>query len=160
MKNIQDSLVDAKNAIPDLTPTPPGFKPQSSAHDLKSRLEWGEPALTILDIRDRAAFNQGHILGAMAMPLDTLVDRAASSLDKVRDIYVYGETDGETAQAASLLRSAGFVNVAELQGGLTAWKAIAGSTEGTVEGRQTPGSEGYNVVSQLANHKQTQETKA
>lgn len=157
MKNIEDSIVDAKNAIPDVTPTPSGMKAQSSGQDLKSRLEWGEPALTIIDVRDRLVYNQGHILGAMDMPLDSLAERATASLQPTRDIYVYGETDEESAVAAQKLREAGFQSVSELKGGFAGWKAIAGPTEGTAEAVTPPGSEGYNVVSQVANHAETQQ---
>ena len=154
MENIQNTIKDAKEALPNVTPTPPGLKAESSAHDLKSRLEWGEPALTILDVRDRESFNRGHIKGAMPMPLDRLVD-SAQSIDKVRDIYVYGATDEETTQAATNLQEAGFSNVAKLKGGLGAWKAIDGSTEGPEE-VSPPGSDAYNVVSRLAHHQQVQ----
>lgn len=155
MKNTEDMIQDAKKAMPDITPTPPGFHPQSSAHDLKSRLEWGEPAFTILDVRDRESFNKGHILGAMAMPMESLVDRAKPSINSERDIYVYGDADDTTAQAASSLRQAGFKRVAELKGGLEAWKAIAGPTEGTEEIAH-PGPDAYNVVSRIAHHIETQ----
>lgn len=155
MENIQDVIKDAKDALPNVTPTPPGFKAESSVHDLKSRLEWGEPALTILDVRDRDSFNKGHILGAMPMPLDRLSD-VAQTIDKARDIYVYGGTDEDTVQAATKLGEAGFSNVARLRGGLEAWKAIAGPTEGTEE-ISHPGADAYNVVSRLAHHQQTQQ---
>ncbi|PSB26709.1 rhodanese-like domain-containing protein [Stenomitos frigidus] len=154
MENIQNAIKDAKDALPDIIPTPPGLKAESSAHDLKSRLEWGEPALTILDVRDRESFNRGHIMGAMPMPLDRLVD-SAKSIDQVRDIYVYGATNEETNQAATKLREAGFRNVATLKGGLEGWKAIEGSTEGPDE-VLPPGADAYNVVSRLAHHQQTQ----
>lgn len=153
---VANAIDNAKQAMPDVTPNPPGFKSQSSVHDLKSRLEWGEPALTILDVRDREAFNQGHITGAMSMPMDQLVDRANSSLERTRDIYVYGDTDDQSAQAASSLRGAGFQCVAELKGGLPAWKAAAGPTDGIAESQNPPGPEGYNVVSQMAHHAETQ----
>lgn len=155
MENIQDAIKDAKDALPNVTPTPPGFKTESSPHDLKSRLEWGEPALTILDVRDRESFNKGHIMGAMPMPLERLLD-GAQTIDKGRDIYIYGSTDEDTAQAVTKLNEAGFRNVAKLRGGLEAWKAIAGSTEGTEE-ISHPGSDAYNVVSRLSHHQQTQQ---
>ncbi|SRR5579883_3021485 len=155
MENLQDRIQDAKDALPNVTPTPPGLKAESSAHDLKSRLEWGEPALTILDTRDREQFNRGHILGAMPMPMDELAERAKSTIDTVRDIYVYGATDEETAQAASRLRGVGFQNVAQLKGGLEGWKAVAGPTEGTEE-ISHPGADAYNVVSRIAHHQHTQ----
>lgn len=151
MANIQDKILDAKDALPNITPTPPGLKPQSSANDLKTRLERGEPAFTILDVRDRPAYNQGRIMGAMNMPLNELVDRAKGALQLNRDIYVYGEGDEQSAQAASQLRSAGFVNVAELKGGFPAWKAIGGPTEGTVESQLPPGPAGYNPVAEAKN---------
>ncbi|AFZ15209.1 Rhodanese-like protein [Crinalium epipsammum PCC 9333] len=146
---VADSIKGAKDNMPEVTPTPPGMKSQSSVEDLKSRLEWGEPAFTILDVRDRETFNDGHIMGAMAMPVDQLVDRAKSSLEPSRDIYVYGETDEATASAASSLRQAGFECVAELKGGFAAWKAIGGATEGVSESRTPAGADDYNVVSRL-----------
>ena len=107
-----------------MIPTPPPFKAKSLVLELKSRLDWGEPALTIIDARDRTEFNFRHILGAIPMPLQELVNRAKSSLENSRDIYIYGETDEETAIAASLLRDAGFQNVSELRGGVAAWRAL------------------------------------
>ena len=107
-----------------MIPTPPPFKAKSLVFELKSRLDWGEPALTIIDARDRTEFNFRHILGAIAMPLPELVTRAQSSLENSRDIYIYGETDEETAIAAALLRDAGFQNVSELRGGVAAWRAL------------------------------------
>lgn len=115
-----------------LFPLPKPLQPQSSPYDLKERLDWGEPALTILDVRNRETFNQQHITGAVTAPMKVLVTTAATNLEGDRDIYVYGNSDAHTAEAAELLRQAGFSKVAELKGGLSAWKAIKGSVEGTV----------------------------
>ena len=106
-----------------IIPTPPPLKAQSLVYDLKARLDWGGPALTIIDARERSEFNFSHILGAIPMPLNELIDRV-SSLEVTRDIYVYGETDEETAEAAAKLRAAGYLNVSELRGGVAAWKAV------------------------------------
>lgn len=105
-------------------PSPAPLRPKSRVHDLKSRLDWGEPALTIVDVRDREQFNAGHIMGALSMPADELIGRALSSLELNRDLYIYGETDDETDEAVQKLRAAGFKNVSELRGGLAAWKAV------------------------------------
>ncbi|MEO3705505.1 rhodanese-like domain-containing protein [Trichormus azollae] len=102
----------------------------ADVHDLKSRLEWGQPAFTIIDVRDRYTYNHGHISGAISIPLDDLADRAKSALHKQRHIYVYGEHDTHTAYAAQKLRDAGFTDVSEIQGGLNAWKTVGGATEG------------------------------
>jgi rhodanese-related sulfurtransferase len=111
-----------------LIPEPIQDKSRVSA--LKNRLDWGEPALTIVDVRDRDAFNTSHIMGAIAMPMNELVSRARASLEPIRDIYVYGETDQQTAEAASKLRDAGYQHIAELVGGLAAWKMAKYSTSG------------------------------
>ncbi|KAF3890496.1 MULTISPECIES: rhodanese-like domain-containing protein [Nostocales] len=142
--------------VDNIIPQQPPIDSQSDVHVLKSRLEWGEPAFTILDVRDRNAFNQGHIMGAMPFPQNELVDRA-ESIAKSRDIYVYGESDEQTAQAAQQLRSAGFVHVSELKGGLAAWKAVGGPTEGIIESRTPAGADDYNVVDRLKNHAETQQ---
>lgn len=97
---------------------------QSRVYDLKARLDWGEPALTIIDVRDRRKFNITHIMGAVPMPLNEPTDRVLDKLELGRDIYVYGETDEETADGATQLRAAGYRNVSELRGGLAAWKAV------------------------------------
>ncbi len=55
---------------------------------------------------------------------------ASIALELERDIYVYGSTDEETATAADLLKKAGYKNVAELLGGLAAWKASSFPVEG------------------------------
>lgn len=148
--------MDKDNLMQGVIPPEPPIQAQSGVHELKSRLEWGEPAFTIIDVRDRNAYNDGHIMGAMPMPKEELVDRIKASLEPSRDIYIYGETDEETAAAAQQLRTAGFEHVAELKGGLPAWKAIAGPTEGIVESQAPRDQEVYNVVTQLQHHTDTQ----
>ncbi len=97
---------------------------QSRVYDLKARLDWGEPALTIIDLRERSKFNISHILGAVPMPLNEPTNRVLDKLELGRDIYVYGTTDEEAAAGAAQLRAAGYRNVSELRGGLAAWKAV------------------------------------
>jgi|GEM_PF-601645 len=142
------------NLVGGIIPPQPPIEAQSDVDVLKTRLEWGEPAFTILDVRDRPTFNQGHIMGAMPMPIDELVKRALASLNKSRDIYVYGANEEETAQAAQQLRSNGFEHVSQLKGGLAAWKAIGGPTEGTIESTTPPGPDDYNAIDKLKNQQE------
>ena len=81
-------------------------------------------------IRSRDAFNTGRITGAVSIPADELVARVSASLESDRDIYIYSDTDEQTAEAAAKLREAGYQNVAELLGGLAAWRAANGAVEG------------------------------
>ncbi len=158
MKTIPDKIADIKEKLPDITPTPPALRAQASSHDLKARLDWGEPGLTIIDARDFESFNKSRITGAVPMPMDELVERAKSSIELVRDIYIYGESDEQTAEAANLLRAAGFRKVAELKGGIPAWKAIDGPIDGAVE-HGNPGPDAYNVFARLEHHAKTQKIK-
>ncbi|MBW4461296.1 MAG: rhodanese-like domain-containing protein [Nodosilinea sp. WJT8-NPBG4] len=104
-------------------PKPSPLRPESRVYDLKERLDWGEPALTIIDVRDRADFNESHITGAISMPVDSLLTTAASCFEISRDLYIYSNTDDEAAAVAEQLREAGFSKVAIVRGGVAAWKA-------------------------------------
>lgn len=108
----------------ELIPQPAPLKERSLVYDLKSRLDWGEPALTIIDARDREEFNVSRIMGAVNIPANILIERAKNCLELSRDIYIYGETDEETSIAAAKLRKAGYKNVSEIIGGAAAWKAV------------------------------------
>ncbi len=108
----------------DRSPISRPLQAQSLVYDLKARLDWGEPALTIIDVRDRTEFNLSHIMGAIPMPLNEPADRVLNTLELGRDIYVYGATDEETSLGARQLREAGYQNVSEIRGGLAAWKAV------------------------------------
>ena len=110
---------------------PRPIRPISRVYDLKSRLDWGEPALTIVDIRDRATFNEGHITGAISIPESELVSRVQRSLELSRDIYVCAGLDDEAVAAAQALRTAGYQRVSVIRGGAAAWKAAGFPIEKT-----------------------------
>ncbi len=107
-----------------LIPIPSPLTAQSRADQLKERLDWGEPALTIVDARDRDDYQHSHIMGAIPMPMPELLTLAQQSLERDRDIYIYATTDDETSAAANQLREAGFQHVSELRGGVSAWQAF------------------------------------
>ncbi|MGB3139114.1 MAG: rhodanese-like domain-containing protein [Nodosilinea sp.] len=121
-----DQVQAAKSVVTEPLPTPPAMSgSQATAEELLKRLNWGEPALTIIDARSREAFNAERITGAMSR--DQISDATDSSLGYERDIYIYG--DG-ASEVGNQLSQAGYKKVALLQGGLAAWKAIGGPTEG------------------------------
>ncbi|MCU0568877.1 MAG: rhodanese-like domain-containing protein [Oculatellaceae cyanobacterium Prado106] len=113
-------------------PVPPPLKPKCRVYDLKARLDWGEPALTIIDVRDRHEFAVSHIVGAVNLPMSSLVQQALIHLELDRDLYICGDTDEEIVEAATQLRASGYLNVAEIQGGLPAWKAVGYPVEAGV----------------------------
>jgi rhodanese-related sulfurtransferase len=103
----------------------------ADVNDLRTSLLWGQPAFTIIDVRDRSTYNQNRITGAISMPLNDLESRVQYTLHRERQIYIYGENDSQSAQGVRTLQFLGFSAVAELSGGLPAWKSIGGATEGT-----------------------------
>ncbi len=109
---------------------PEPLKAKSRVYDLKERLDWGEPALTIIDVRDRDAFNTSHVMGAVSLPMSQLVSGTLNNFELDRDIYIYGRNEEETATAAIILRAAGYNSVAELLGCLASWKAAGFAIEG------------------------------
>lgn len=147
MASLHDLVEGVQDALGNLTPTPVILKEESTAYDLKKRLEWGEPALSIIDIRAHEAFNQGRITGAISMPMAQL-DEMKSTLQPQHDIYIYAESDDLAHNAAQMLRVAGFEAVTHIMGGLDAWHEIGGPTEGIQE-NAAPTADAYNVVSRL-----------
>ncbi len=157
MADLHNIVEGVQDALSKLTPTPVILQEESTAYDLKTRLEWAEPALSILDIRDREAFNQGRITGAVSMPMEQLAE-LKSTLQPKHDIYIYGDTDEQAHQAAQMLRAAGFEAVTHIMGGLDAWHEIGGPTEGIAEDAAPPQANAYNVVSRLKTEHDVQET--
>lgn len=104
-------------------PKPAPLRPESRVYDLKERLDWGEPALSIVDIRDRADFSYSHVTGAISIPLQQMIETAQRCFEYDRDLYLYGNTDEESKAAADQLRAAGYTSVSILRGGVAAWKA-------------------------------------
>ena len=87
-----------------------------------------EPALQIVDVRNPSEQQAGIVPGAIAMPLARLLDRSGE-LDRRAPTVVYCAGGYRSSIAASLLRSLGFDQVADLQGGYEAWAAAGLPTQ-------------------------------
>ncbi|MDB9524737.1 rhodanese-like domain-containing protein [Oscillatoria sp. CS-180] len=130
MTNFITAVEAASEIATEVSPAPVTFDRISSASDVKARLDWGEPAFTIIDVRDRQSFNQERIQGAIFYAADQWIEQVSQTLEANRDIYVYGASEEDAIRAAFQLDESGFQKVAVMEGGLSAWKAIGGVTEG------------------------------
>ncbi len=75
----------------------------------------------LLDVRTVGEFQSGHIAGAANIPVETLAMRLAE-LPKGKPIVLYCRSGNRSAQAARILRSAGYADVYDL-GGIIVWQA-------------------------------------
>jgi hydroxyacylglutathione hydrolase len=88
------------------------------------RLQRGEAALQIADVRREAEWEEGHIEGALLLPLNQLATAiSGAQLDPDRPVAVHCKGGYRSAIAASLLRRAGFQRVVNVTGGFDAWSA-------------------------------------
>lgn len=74
----------------------------------------------ILDVREEAEYDFGHIAGAKSIPMGELEARL-SELDKNQEIYVICRTGKRSDLAAQKLANSGFENVYNVLPGMTSW---------------------------------------
>jgi len=96
--------------------------PQITVTDLADLLRSEGDQVTVLDVREPAELDAGAIEGAVNIPLGKLKTRTAE-LDASRLVAVHCKGGYRSSIAASLLRRAGFTNIANVTGGFDAWKA-------------------------------------
>ncbi len=78
----------------------------------------------LIDVRTPEEYQQGHIDNAVNIDwMDTSFDSRVQNLDKDKTIYVYCKKGGRSAKAFDRLKSLGYDNVIDLEGGYDAWSA-------------------------------------
>ncbi|PZR24872.1 MAG: hypothetical protein DI535_20520 [Citrobacter freundii] len=85
----------------------------------------------LLDVRTEKEFRSGHLAGAMQANWNDTAEfrQRIQHIDPKQPIYVYCLAGARSASAARWMRSHGFVNVIELEGGINAWKAAGKGLE-------------------------------
>lgn len=117
-KTAMELVKEAKSQIENLTP-----------EQVKQELAAGRA--TLIDVREREELTQtGVIAGAVHAPRGLLEFYADAShpyhkaaFDKDKRLILHCASGGRSALAVQTLRQLGYVNVAHLDGGITAWKA-------------------------------------
>jgi adenylyltransferase/sulfurtransferase len=108
----RDQLVQlAKNEIQEISP-----------QELRLRLDARED-LTLVDVREREEFVQGHLPGAVFIPrgyLELQIEQHQPDRDKPLVIYCAGGI--RSALAARNLKEMGYTNAISLVGGFNSWK--------------------------------------
>jgi hydroxyacylglutathione hydrolase len=96
--------------------------PQLTVQDLAGLCAEAPEEIVVLDVREASERDGGMIEGSQWIPLGKLKARAAE-LDNELPVVVYCRSGYRSSIATSILRRAGFRNVANVIGGFDAWKA-------------------------------------
>jgi sulfur-carrier protein adenylyltransferase/sulfurtransferase len=96
--------------------------PEAPVEEVKTRLERGEQ-LTLLDVREREEYREGHLDGALSVPRGFLEIRIEETVpEKNSPIIAYCAGGVRSLIAARTLKELGYENVVSMSGGYTAWK--------------------------------------
>jgi rhodanese-related sulfurtransferase len=79
-----------------------------------------KPALVILDVRTDAEFRDGHIEGAINIPVGELEGRLGE-LDRDDEMLVYCRTGNRSSTAVGILEGNDFTKIYHMNEGITAW---------------------------------------
>jgi glyoxylase-like metal-dependent hydrolase (beta-lactamase superfamily II)/rhodanese-related sulfurtransferase len=111
-KTVAQMLADAAAIVPFM-----------SLDELKATLEHRPDEILVLDVRERDAYEAGHIPGAKHLPRGQLELRVNDELkDPTRRILVCCEFGRISTLAAATLRTMGFMGAVALDGGMKAWR--------------------------------------
>jgi glyoxylase-like metal-dependent hydrolase (beta-lactamase superfamily II)/rhodanese-related sulfurtransferase len=110
-KTVTEMLAEATASVPFM-----------SMAELRSRIEGGAGELVVLDVREKDAYEAGHIPGARLLPRGQLELRVDKELpDPTMRIVACCEIGRISTLAAATLRSMGFERAVALDGGMKSW---------------------------------------
>ena len=77
----------------------------------------------VVDVRDKKEFGEGHIVDALNIPHTAITSRIGElERHKVKPVVVACKMGQHSGAVGTILRKAGFENVARLRGGITEWR--------------------------------------
>jgi glyoxylase-like metal-dependent hydrolase (beta-lactamase superfamily II)/rhodanese-related sulfurtransferase len=122
-KTVAQMLSDAAASVPFM-----------SMAQLKANIESRRDDLIVLDVRERDAYESGHVPGAFHLPRGQLELRVNEELkDPTRRILVCCEFGRISTLATATLRSMGFSCAVALDGGIKAWREAGYPIQGGKE---------------------------
>jgi len=89
-----------------------------------------DPAVTVVDVRERDEWDEGHLPSAVHIPRGSLESRIEQAVpDHSQRVLLYCAAGNRSAFAARALGELGYENVSSLAGGFTDWKRNGHPTE-------------------------------
>jgi adenylyltransferase/sulfurtransferase len=96
--------------------------PEVSVEDVRQR-QVRDHGATVLDVREKEEYREGHLQGALSLPRGFLEIRVEEAIpDKQAPIIAYCAGGTRSLIAARTLKEMGYTNVVSMTGGFTAWK--------------------------------------
>ena len=93
---------------------------QISQEEAKEMMDTQE--VVVLDVREQAEYDSGHIPDAVLLPVGTITEESAAEVipDKDTTVLVYCRSGNRSKTAAKTLVGLGYTNIYEF-GGITTW---------------------------------------
>lgn len=96
--------------------------PEVSVKDAVNLLK-GDPRPVVVDVRERAEYDAGHIPGAISAPFAEFKSRLeALKLPKLDAVVLYAADDAHAREATRHLYESGYQGALTLKGGIDAWR--------------------------------------
>ena len=80
----------------------------------------GYRKVQLIDVRESADFENGHILGSRNIPLSQLKSRLIE-IRPDKPVYLYAQSEVVSGRAALLLKKKGYKELYQLKGGFKMW---------------------------------------
>lgn len=110
-KTYQELMAEARDSVPEVT-----------IDEVQAQMENGARP-TLLDVREREEYREGHLEGSVPLPRGFLEMRIEEAVpDKSTPIVAYCAGGVRSLIAARTLKEMGYENVTSMSGGYTAWK--------------------------------------
>ena len=110
-KTYQELMTEARDSVPEVT-----------IDEVQAQMENGARP-TLLDVREREEYREGHLEGSVPLPRGFLEMRIEEAVpDKNAPIVAYCAGGVRSLIAARTLKEMGYENVTSMSGGYTAWK--------------------------------------
>lgn len=85
-------------------------------------VKMSDPLIQLIDVRTDKEWQKGHLKGAKRFEINNSNwETQISILDKNLPVYVYCAKGGRSSRSAKQLQKAGFQEIYDLDGGITAW---------------------------------------
>ena len=93
---------------------------QISQEEAKEMMDTQE--VVVLDVREQAEYDSGHIPDAVLLPVGTITEESAAEVIPEKDttVLVYCRSGNRSKTAAKTLAELGYTNIYEF-GGITTW---------------------------------------